>query len=462
MPVYDHSKLNNLIQEIRGGSIFPLFLLIGERYLCQQAADRLSESLCADGGIVHSIDGDSEDYNTTLAKLRSFSLLGGRQVFRVNNSRLFLSKNVTKAIWNRAVKAKEENRRGKATGYLQAMLEAGGLLNNGENNPAGLSSSQWQKHFGFAKPAGKLEWIGELLDQQQEIPSPPRSASGDAGEMLLAALESGLPSNNCLLLLAEEVDKRKKLYKSLSKKYPIINLSVDTGATAKAKKAQQSVLQEQVSQTLQKMGKTMARGVLKQLLERVGFHPVAVVMETEKLALSIGDAPQITLHDLNMMVGRTRQEAVFELTQAIGDGKLDNALLIAARLRENGVHGLAILATLRNFTRTLLLFRSLVEQKQYRFQPTMSASRFQEQCLPLLKENQYWQKELAGHPFALYMKFKTASTFPLSILKSWLCLILAADRRLKGSPLAPDTVIQHLLLSMMTATHDKGNLQNLY
>ncbi len=162
---------------------------------------------------------------------------------------------------------------------------------------------------------------------------------------------------------------------------------------------------------LRKMNKTMVPGVMEQLLERVGFHPVAAMMETEKLALSVGEVGQITGKDLDRMVGRTRQEAVFELTQAISDKKRDQALLIASRLQENGLHALAILATLRNFTRTLLLFRALLEQERYNFRPGISAKVFQEQCLPALKQNERWKTELSGHPFAVYMRFKTAAGF---------------------------------------------------
>jgi len=467
MPVYERNKLEVLFQEIKKGSLFSAYLFIGERYLCQQAADRIAKLLCADGGTVHSIDGDTEESNLTLSKLRSFSLLGGKQVFRVNNTRLFHSKNVAKAIWSRAVQANEGNKPDKAFKYLQAMMEAGGLDSRElENDPANLSAAQWKKCFGFAKPDGKLDWTGALLARYSEqsgtgagsAQSAP-SAGKNAGEMVLAALEGGIPQNNILMLLAEEVDKRKKLYKSFKEKYAVIDLHVDTGASAQARKEQQAVLQKQVSAVLRKMNKTMTAGVMGQLLERVGFHPVAAAMETEKLALSVGEAEQITKKDLDRMVGRTRQEAVFELTQAISDKKIDQALLIASRLQENGLHALAILATLRNFTRTLLLFRVLLEQKKYNFRPGISAKVFQEQCLPALKQNERWKSELSGHPFALYMRFKTAAGFSTALLRSWLRDILTADMRLKGSSINTDTVLQHLILSMMTAV-EKVSLQN--
>ncbi|WP_417908980.1 DNA polymerase III subunit delta [Candidatus Electronema sp. PJ] len=445
MPLYDRSKLNDLLREINGSSPFPALLLFGERSLCQQAAEQISAALCVQGGTVHAIDGDSEDHSTTLAKLRSFSLLGGRQVFRVNGSRLFLSKNVAESIWKKAVKAWEEGNQDKAAKQLRAMLAAAGL--DSADDPGSLSNEQWKKCFGFAKPAGNLNWTASLLEQMEVAKS--GLSPGDAGELLLAALESGLPKNNTLLLLAEEVDKRKKLYKAFSAKFAVLDLSVDTGSSSQAKKEQEAVLREQIDKVLKDLGKTLDKGVMEQLLERVGFHPSAAMMETEKLALSVGNAPRITLDDLNRMVGRTREEAVFELTEAVGNLNLDKALLIAGRLQENGIHGLAVLATLRNFTRSLLLFRALQEQEQYRYRPGIAPNVFQEQCLPLLKANPRWQSELSGHPFAVYMKFKTASAFSLPQLRKWLQLLLAADRRLKGSPVLADTVVQHLLLSMM-------------
>ncbi len=454
MPVYERKNLHILLEQIKKGDCAVAYLFVGERYLCQQAADQLAKCLYADGGTVHSIDGDTEDNNLTLSKLRSFSLLGGRQVFRVNNTRLFHSKNIAQALWKRAVKAHEGNKPDKAFKYLQAMMEAGGLeMCTLENDPASLSVAQWKKCFGFVKPAGTLEWTGILLSRFSDQLG--RATAGThsgqkSGEMVLAALDAGIPANNILLLLAEEVDKRKKLYKSFKDKHVVVNLHVDTGASAQAKKVQRAVLQEQVGAVLKKMNKTMTAGVMEQLFERVGFHPVAAVMETEKLALSVGTAGKITEQDLDRMVGRTRQEAVFELTQAISDKRADQALLIASRLQENGIHALALLATLRNFTRSLLLFRILLEQEQYHFRSGISAKMFQEQCLPALKQNERWKTELSGHPFAVYMRFKAAAGFSIPLLRSWLEDILAADMRLKGSSIATTTVLHHLILSMMT------------
>jgi DNA polymerase-3 subunit delta len=47
------------------------------------------------------------------------------------------------------------------------------------------------------------------------------------------------------------------------------------------------------------------------------------------------------------------------------------------------------------------------------------------------------------------MQFKTASSFPLPTLKKWMDLVLQADFRLKGSPVASDIILQHLIIEML-------------
>ncbi|MBM9614350.1 DNA polymerase III subunit delta [Desulfobulbus rhabdoformis] len=452
MPLYSREKTEEMMAVAASGPT-QVYLIFGERYLCRNASDQLEKVLLQAGGTLHSIDGDREDCQTTLAKLRGFSLLPGRQVYRVIDTRLFHSKQVAKSIWDRAQKAQAAGKQEQAARALRAFVESGGLTPAEYEELPTMPASEWQHLFGFAKPGGDLNWTASLLRSDQAQTQ--AKAAADPAESLMATLESGLPQSNILILITEDVDKRKKLFKQLKESQSILDMSVETGASSKAQKAQKAVLQDLVQQTLAKQGKTLASGLTDLLFERVGFHPVAVVMELEKVIAYVGERRQITREDLDLLVGRTRQEALFELTGAISAGNLAQALKIGQRLQENGIHPLAVVATLRNYVRTLMLFRSLLEQPEIGFQGSMSAQAFQNTCLPRLKEREQWKKELSGHPFALYMQFKTASTMNLLLLGRWLKLLLKAELRLKGSPVQPEILLQHLLLSMMRRATSK-------
>ncbi len=450
MPTHTRETLPQLLAQPDAGG-FQVYVLCGERYLCRNAVEQLENKLLQDGGTVHAIDGDQEESAATLVKLRSFSLLPGRQVYRVTDTRLFLSKQVAKNIWDRVTKARAAGKTDQVVRTLRAFLESGGLDPQAPDTDLDtMAATEWQQYFGFARPGDDLAWTRAILENNlAPAGTPAAKATSDPGELLLKALDAGIPKGNVLILMAEEIDKRKKLFKLLKEQQVIIDLSVESGTGSRAQKAQKAVLQDLLRQTLAEDNKTLAPGLAELLFERVGFHPVALVMETRKVMLSIGDRRQISRDDLDAMVGRTRQEALYELTAAIGRRDLEQALGITERVRSNGIHPLAIVATLRNFVRGLLLCRALGEQPELHFQPSMSPAAFQQVCLPRLKERDRWHKEISGHPYALYMQFKTAATCPLSLLTGWMTLLLDAELRLKGSSIAENIVLQHLILAML-------------
>ncbi len=424
-----------------------IYLFFGERYLCREAADILQQALLRKGGgVVHGIDGDQEDPGRTLGQIMNYSLLPGRQIYRVTDSRLFHSKAVAKDIWNKAVLAHEGGRPGPARLQIQSLAAMAAL--DADEGLAEIGPDQWQQLFGFAKPGGDLAWVDTLLAEAGAGTGPKGGGAATLAERYLAAFEKGLPGQNILFLSAESVDKRKQLFIFIKKKGMIVDCSVDAGAGSAAQKDQREILRELALRTLAPYQKKMEPRAMDMLFERVGFHPVAVVTELEKVALFALDRPVISCADLETMVGRTREDALFELTESFGKREVASTLVILARLVENGIHALAILATMRNYIRKLLLFRSLQLQENPSWQRGMQARQFQDLYLPALKEKGGWTEMLKGHPYALYMGFKKAEEYSCPLLKEWMGLLLKTEFQLKGSPLPPTLLLEELFLSM--------------
>ncbi len=449
MALIKRTELPGHLKDLKDGPPLQIYLCLGERYLGREAADLLQQAILSGApGTVHSIDGDQEDPSQTLAKLNSFSLLPGRQIFRVSDSRIFHSKTVALAIWNKAVQAKDAGRPDSARRSLRSLLQLAAIGPGSASAFSEIAADQWQKLFSFAKPSENLAWADDLVAGTGAAEPSSDKAAGITGKYI-AAFEKGLPSPNILILTAEEADRRQRLFTAIKKHGLVIDCAVAEGSGAAAQSEQKDILREMVQKTLKEFGKKIEPRAFDIFFERVGFHPVAVVMETEKLALYAGDRPLITIGDLDEMVGRSREDALFELTDAFGKRQPGRTLTILGRLQDNGTHGLAILSTMRNYLRKLMIFRSLQFRSQPLWHKGMNARQFQSDYLPALKESGEWPELLKGHPYALYMSFTTAAEYSCTTLKHWPTLLLQAEYRLKGSPLPQRLVLEELFLTML-------------
>ncbi len=443
-------KRTDLASLMEGDSTIPpsqVFLFFGERFLCKESANEIQEWLLKTcPGSVHTIDGDREDPGQTLARLMSYSLLPGRQIYRVTDSRIFHTKTVLSAMWGKAAQSFASGRPNPARRHLQSMFQAAGIKAEGPTPLTEIQSSEWKKIFGFDKPPENLEWADQLIRESEDT----RKAHGaELVDRFIESFDKGLPTGNILILTTETIDKRQRLFTYLKKYCTVIDCSVTPGAGMAAQKEQKEVLKEMMLKTLEDFQKKIEPRAMDLLFERVGFHPVAMVMETEKLAHFVGKKPTINCDDLAEIVGRSREDALYELTDAFSKKQAGRTLTILNRLLEQGIHALAILSTMRNYLRKHLIYRSLQMRSSPLWRTGMNAREFQNNYLPALKKTGEWEEQLKGHPYALFMSFTKASEYSCSILKRWMSMLLKAEFRLKGSPLPQQLVLEELFLSML-------------
>jgi len=448
MALIKRKELQDLLEKKEIVPDAQIYLFFGERYLCNQTADQLQQILLQKtSGAVHTIDGEREDFGQTLARLVSFSLLPGLQIYRVSDSRIFHTKTVLSTIWDKALQAYEAGKSGVAERHLQSIMQAASVKNEGTSPLSEMHTSQWKTEFGFEKPSISIDWADRLLSQSTAAGS--ATSPSNLVERCIETFDKGLPDRNVLILTTETVDKRQRLFTYLKKNCTVVDCSVAVGAGAAAQKEQKEILREVMLKTLKKFNKKINPRAVDMFFERVGFHPVAVAVETEKLALYAADRDVITSDDLQAMVGHSREDALFELTDAFSKRQTERTLTILNRLQEQGIHGLAILATMRNFIKKLLIFRSLQMQASPAWRRNMNANEFQNSYLPQLRKSEEWSELLKGHPYALFMSFSKASEYSITGLKSWMELLFRAEFRLKGSPLPAPLVLEELFLTML-------------
>lgn len=455
MALHPRTELAAVLRDIEAGNRKQVYLVFGERYLCRQTAEELEQTLLESNppGAVHSIDGALEDEATLLSRLVSFSLLPGLQIYRVADTRLFLSKQVGAAVWEKVLKASRDGKPEAASRQLQNLLVLGGVSAGETGTFSDIAPDQWRQLFGFSHPGGDLSWADRLVSGA----SSSRGNVKEKSDRFSEAVASGFPANNILLLLTENVDKRKKLFTQIKKHGEIIDCSVSEGASRAAVQQQRQVIGEMASRVLAEHGKKMAPEVLEALFERVGFHPAAAVMELEKLALYDTDRRDITLEDLDLLVSRTREDAIFELTEALGARNPARTLKVLNHLISDGMHSLAVLAALRNYFRKLLIFKSLQARTEPPWSPRLNPGEFQHRYLPALRETGLWPELLKGHPYGLYLAFNQAAAQDAAYLRHGLEQLLEAEFRLKGSPIPAMIVLEELLISMVRAAEKRAH-----
>jgi DNA polymerase III subunit delta len=81
----------------------------------------------------------------------------------------------------------------------------------------------------------------------------------------------------------------------------------------------------------------------------------------EKLVNYVGDRETITLTDVKELLKRTRQDPIFEFTNAITDRNVESSLFFLGSLLSSGMHPLQLLTAMANQIRKLINVKGFVE-----------------------------------------------------------------------------------------------------
>lgn len=159
-------------------------------------------------------------------------------------------------------------------------------------------------------------------------------------------LEEYIASNSSfsamVFVLGGDFDKRKKIYKSLSKTCRIFDL--DTFDNHKVVKM--------VKSRLEKEGKSISDTNAKYICERLNYNLSLIFIELDKLCLIVEE--ELTKEIIDVLVSRTIEDNIFELTTAVMNCDVKNAYSIYNDLIMNKEEPIAMVAMLANQFRLLL------------------------------------------------------------------------------------------------------------
>jgi len=310
---------------------------------------------------------------------------------------------------------------------------------------------------------------------------PPGYSAGDVEE-LEKALGRGFPEHHFLIMTTSRADRRKALFRRIQSTGLVVDCSVPSGSRMADKKQQSAVLRTTMEQVLSRHQKGIDGQGFNLLVERTGFDPAAFADNLEKLVAYTGKRQRITSRDVDFLVTRSKQDAVFELTNAVADKNSQKAFFYLKSLSDAGFHPLQIAAALINQMRKLLVVKAFVEKEKRGPSPCwsrgMDFNRFKTQTLPgIVKADTALKEKIEGftlesgageeiggskkkaatdlfiasnpnNPYPVYHLFLKSDNFSLQQLINALMDLSTIDVKLKSSAGDPMVLLEHFIMGI--------------
>lgn len=269
--------------------------------------------------------------------------------------------------------------------------------------------------------------------------------SGDEADALLRELEQIVPPSAAVFLSAQDgadsrVDKRVRGFKGIAKIGAVLEFGMQSP------EALAEWLRTQAAQE----GKKLSADAAQLLLARAGPDMEVLRSELDKAVLYKLGRETIDVQDIADLVGRSREEAVWEIADAVLRRDARRALLLIEDQLAAGTYPLVLLTLLIRQARQLLQARLLWEEAgrppfrdlrgfQARFGRTLPVGRF----------GKGPDDVTTIHPFACFKRFEAAQSRDADSLRKMVARLRQGDRDAKsGGGAGAKEILEELVLDL--------------
>jgi DNA polymerase-3 subunit delta len=498
MPEISHSEIKSYLSELKTASasrhLPQVILIFGDELLYKSALQTLLDVIIHPEKQAFSyepLDGIPENVYPVIEKINTYPFFSGSKVVGFLDTRIFYAKKNAADILEKARDAHNGKDLKTAARYFLSLLSVTGLSLDDvrDKTYAGLNMD--------TDAVGDTAWLDTLVDYCAENPA--SEASGeDPVKTLQQAVEKGFPRGNHLILTTDMVDKRKGLYKTIVEKGLAIDCSVPKGESWADRQAQGTLLAGQMKIILAPFGKTLDKAAFQKLVEMTGFDLRMFSGNLEKLVQVVGDRKTIAVEDVESALPRTRQDPVFELTNAVTDRNYESASFYLKSLLSRGFFPLQIIAAIINQMRRVLIVKDFLESPAGKFWQSGSTfdqfkKQFSQTILPALQAHDAiliarlgeWETRLLSKaesdasppdkkkkksaqaekktaqpatdmllakqpasPYPLYLLMQKSDRFSRTELIAAIICLDEANLSLKSSGLAPELILERMILKI--------------
>ena len=392
MPVIKHTEFAKYISTTDRKSYAPVYLICGEAFLCKTAFDALLKALLpeSESSLNYEVfDGADDVIGSVLERINTYSLVPGTKVVAIRDARLFYSRQDHGKVLAKVRSTYQEGHLQRAAKLFAGLLA---LLNLTYEDVTATTRTQ---ALGLkAHQIEDGEWLDRIIafcrDKNLVIP-----ASQDGPSLMQAAVEKGFPQSHHLILTTDVFDRRRSLYKSIKSQGVVIDCSVPKGTRQADKAAQESVLSNTAQAILKQHHKRIEREAYQALYEMTGFDLTVFTGNLEKLIDYVGERPEITIKDVDVIVRRTKTDPIYAFTNALADRRTANALFFLDSLLADNIHPLQILAAMTNQVRKLLVAKDFQKGAHGReWHAGITFRQFQQRVIPAVEAH---DRQLQAH-----------------------------------------------------------------
>jgi DNA polymerase III subunit delta len=174
-------------------------------------------------------------------------------------------------------------------------------------------------------------------------------------------------------------------------------------------------------------GKTIDDDAIDILKDMRGGGLLFLTNELEKLAVFVGDRPEIKAGDVEMVAGKSADISAFDLGWAIGEGDIDRAMNIVSELALSGKRSYEIIGLLSWHMTRILKGRMLLDKGESEYS-----------IASMLKIARRYQAQF----------FKQVRMFDLVRIKSKMDILMESDLDIKRTKFDPGLVIEFAVIRL--------------
>jgi len=385
MPEISHKLLKKYLKDIKSDpakEFAAVYLLFGDELLVKNAFDELVDIMLPArdrSANYEPREGATENIYDVIESVNTFSLMPGTKVVTMRESRIFYTRDDKSRLLDNVKKAYDGDDIKKAAKYFLSLMSH---LNLSFED---VDRANRSKTLKTASDSIQMDdWLDDVIGYCQEneldIPEP-----SDRAGALQKAIEKGFPQNNHLVITTDIVDKRRGLYKAISKQGVAIDCSVPSGDSRADKMAQEDILVQKMTEILKPSNKEMNKGAYLALLDMTGFDLRTFCGSIEKLIDYVGKRNVITVQDVEAVLKRTKKDPIYDFTNALADRQIEKVLFFLNSLLASDFHPLQILTAVANQVRRLTLAKDFAKSEQaIGWHAGLSYNAFQQSVMPAI------------------------------------------------------------------------------